>query len=126
MTGLHRLATNAPMYRTARTRARPPQTVRLPRRVPLSRLKGATPTRAAVQRAQLRQVGQEGERELLSNAGDGAQEVVLLPPHWTLAQSLPQPLVQVVQLPLKPCNVSLNAGTDGDGGGGAQAVLLRD
>ena len=24
MTGLHRLATNAPMYRTARTRARPP------------------------------------------------------------------------------------------------------
>ena len=48
MTGLWRLATNAPMYRTARTRARPPQTVRFPRRVPLSRLKGATPTKAAI------------------------------------------------------------------------------
>ena len=47
MTGLKRLATNALMYRGARTRARPPQTVRLPRRVPLSRLKGATLTRAA-------------------------------------------------------------------------------
>ena len=48
MTGLWRLATNAPMYKAARTRARPPQTVRLPLRVPLSRLKGATPTRAAI------------------------------------------------------------------------------
>ncbi len=32
----------------ARTRERPPQTVRWPLRVPLSRLKGATPTRAAI------------------------------------------------------------------------------
>ena len=48
MAGLKRLAVSAPMYRAARTRARPPQTVRLPRRVPLSRLKGATPTRAAI------------------------------------------------------------------------------
>ena len=37
---------DAPMYRAARTRARPPQTVRWPRRVPLSRLKGGpTPSR---------------------------------------------------------------------------------
>ncbi len=35
------------MYTAARTWARPPQTVRVPRRVPLSRGKGATPTRAA-------------------------------------------------------------------------------
>ena len=34
MTGLQRVATRAPMYREARTRARPPQTVRLPRRAP--------------------------------------------------------------------------------------------
>ena len=34
----------------ARTRARPPQIVRLPRSLPLSRLKGATPTRAAIAR----------------------------------------------------------------------------
>ena len=38
----------AAMYRTARTGARPPQTMRLPRMVPLSRFMGATPTRAAI------------------------------------------------------------------------------
>ena len=48
----------------------------------------------AVQRAQLRQIGQEGEGELFSNAWDGAQEVVLLSPHGTLTESLPQPLVK--------------------------------
>ena len=36
------------MYKAARIRARPPHTVRLPRSVPLSRLKGATPTKAAI------------------------------------------------------------------------------
>ena len=79
----------------------------------------------AVQRAQLRQIGQESERELLSHAGNGAQEVILLSPYGTLTKSLPQSLVQVVRLLLQPCNVSVDAGTDGDGGG-AQAVLLRD
>ncbi len=48
------------MYRAARTRARPPKTVRVPRRVPLSRLKGAAPNSAGdltgVQGAQLRQL----------------------------------------------------------------------
>jgi hypothetical protein len=43
MTGFRRVATSVPMYRTARTGARPPQ-IRLPRRVPLSRARGATPT----------------------------------------------------------------------------------
>ena len=43
----------------------------------------------AVQGAQLRQVGQKGEGDLLSNAGDGAQEVVLLPPYGTLTEGLP-------------------------------------
>ena len=32
------------MYRAVRTDARPPQTIRLPRSVPLSRASGATPT----------------------------------------------------------------------------------
>ena len=41
----------------------------------------------AVQGAQFRQVGQEGERELLSNAGDGAQEVVLLTPYGADGES---------------------------------------
>src|SRR5262249_39893861 len=48
MSGLRRLATNAAMYKTARTGARPPQMVRLPAHVPLSRFNGATPTRAAI------------------------------------------------------------------------------
>ena len=44
----------------------------------------------AVQRAQLRQIGQESERELLSHAGNGAQEVILLSPYGTMTKSLPQ------------------------------------
>ena len=36
------------MYNTVRTCARPPQIVRRPRRVPLSQLRGATPTKAAI------------------------------------------------------------------------------
>ena len=47
------------------------------------------------------------------------REIILLSPHRTLAESLPQPFVQVVQLLLQPCNVSLDTGTDGDGGGAA-------
>ena len=46
-----------------------------------------------VQGAQLRQVRQKGEGDLLSNAGDGAQEVVLFPPYGTLTESLPQVLI---------------------------------
>ena len=70
-------------------------------------------------------MGQKGEEELFSHAGDGAQEVILLSPYGTLTESLTQAIVQIVQLLLEPCNVSLDAGTDGNGGG-AQAVLLRD
>jgi hypothetical protein len=40
MTGLKRAATSAPIERTARICARPPQTVRFPRNVPLSRFRG--------------------------------------------------------------------------------------
>lgn len=51
MSGLWRVATRAPMYRTALTGALPPHTSRFPtsrfpRKVPESRLKGATPTSA--------------------------------------------------------------------------------
>ena len=45
---LYRTATSVLMYKAARTWARPPHVVRVPRRVPLSRLNGATPTRAAM------------------------------------------------------------------------------
>ena len=47
-TGLCLIPTGTAMYSAARTRARPPQTIRLPRRVPPSRFSGATPTSAAI------------------------------------------------------------------------------
>ena len=40
----------------------------------------------AIQRTQLRQIGQQSEGELLPYAGNGAEQVVLLTPHWTPAQ----------------------------------------
>ena len=129
MTGLWRLAVSAPMYRAPRTRARPPQTVRLPRRVPLSRVEGSHTNQGSdlttVQRAQLRQVCQESQRaKLFSHAGNSAQEILFLSPHRTLVQSLPQFLIQVVQLLLQPGYVSLDARTEGSGGS-VQAVFLR-
>ena len=48
MTGLRLIATREHMYRTARTGDRPPQIIRRPRSLPLSRLNGATPTSAAI------------------------------------------------------------------------------
>ena len=45
---IERTATTAAMYNVARIWARPPQTVRFPRHVPLSRFSGATPTNAAI------------------------------------------------------------------------------
>ena len=71
----------------------------------------------AVQGAQFRQVSQQSEGKLLSQAGDEPQEVVLLTPYGTLAESLPQVLVQVLQILLQPADTGLNAGTDGDVGG---------
>ena len=52
-----------------------------------------------VQRAQLRQVCQESQRELFSHAGNSAQEILSLSPHRTLVQSLPQFLIQVRPTP---------------------------
>ena len=79
--------------------------VRLPRRVPLSRLKGA---RSPDQRSAdgpaclIRHVGKQSKGELFSYAGHSAQQVILLPPHRTTAKGLPQPPVQVVPLLFQP------------------------
>ena len=69
-------------------------------------------------------MGQESEGELLTHAGDGAQDVILLSPHRTLTESLPQPFVNVVELLLEPGDVGLNAGPDG-ADGAPKPVLLR-
>src|SRR5260370_6687079 len=50
MTGFFLLATRGAMKRAVRTTGRPPPIERRPRIVPLSRLIGATPTRAAILR----------------------------------------------------------------------------
>ena len=50
MAGLWRVAVRVGMYRALRRLARPPMTMRRPRKVPLSRLTGATPTRLAMRR----------------------------------------------------------------------------
>ena len=44
------MAVKVGMYRAVRTLARPPMTMRRPRKQPLSRLIGATPTKAAILR----------------------------------------------------------------------------
>ena len=53
--------------------ARPPQMTRVPRRVPLSLAKGATPTRAEIsppgEGAELGEFGQEGEGDGRANPG---------------------------------------------------------
>ena len=48
ITGLKVRAVSAAMYKVQRTEARPPRIERLPRLLPLSRLKGASPTRALI------------------------------------------------------------------------------
>src|SRR3984957_12346272 len=48
MTGLERTAATTAIYRTRRTWARPPQIQRLPCKLPLSRLKSASPASAAI------------------------------------------------------------------------------
>ena len=50
MRGLRRIAVRVAMNRTRRTEPRPPRIMRRPRSVPLSRLNGARPTRAAMRR----------------------------------------------------------------------------
>src|SRR5688572_28976967 len=54
MAGFQRMAVRAAMYRTLRTFLLPPAMARWPREAPLSRLTGATPTRAATRRRVVR------------------------------------------------------------------------
>ena len=77
-----RVADSVAMYRTLRSCRLPPHTLRLPRNVPLSRLKGATQRRdlLAVQIAQLKQPGNDGGTQHRSHAGNATQQLGALPP----------------------------------------------
>jgi hypothetical protein len=70
--GLLRAPATVAIYRTRRTWARPPQIQRLPRMLPLSRLKDARPASAAIclrfEHAQFGQLGQQSAREHLTGS----------------------------------------------------------
>src|SRR5438128_12045806 len=108
------------MYSTARTAARPPQQVRAPRRVPLSRFSGATPTKAAIllaiQRAQLWQVRQQGPAQHGPYPRHALQQIILGSPQGTLLEVLAQLLIQLFQARLQPGDVRCNVGLDRGGG----------
>jgi hypothetical protein len=92
MTGFQRTATMVAMYRTERSSARPPQTWWVPRKRPLSRLKGATPASAAiltpVELPELRQLSKQRAREHRPYAGHAAQQFLLGTPPGARPQQL--------------------------------------
>jgi hypothetical protein len=116
------------MYSAARTRALPPQTARLPRWGPLSRLKGGHSDQGSdllpAQCAQLPRLGQQRHGYLFTNAGSTAQEFVLFPPYRAAADRSPKVAFQILQLLFQPCDVTLDAGTHLRYGP-AHPVLLR-
>ena len=124
--GLKRVATRVAIYRAARTCALPPHTLRLPRRVPLSRLSGATPTRLA---ACLRpKVPSSGMAASIVKESTGPTPGTLLrrlsrSRHRGWCEGSPQGIVQVPQLPLQIGDM----GPDSlayRGGSSAEPVLL--
>src|SRR5262245_31371061 len=107
--GLRCVATRAAMYRPARTGARPPHTNRLPFRVPLSRAKRATPTRArdlfAVQRAELWQVTDERAAQDGTDPGRAAQPISFRAPDWAALDRAVEIGLHLAQPALKPAYV---------------------
>ena len=48
-------------------------------------------------------------RNMLTHPGKGAEQIVLLPPHWTPKQCLPVTFVQAFELPFQPVDVALHS-----------------
>src|SRR3712207_2250771 len=89
MAGLRRMAGRVGLYSAARTLARPPITMRRPRRVPLSRLTGAMPARLAMRRRSRvpssgliapRSTGDQRAGGGLADAGHGGEQVLARAP----------------------------------------------
>src|SRR3954469_15944896 len=103
------MPTSAPMYRTERTWARPPQMVRCPRSVPLSRFRGATPTSAAIcLRFSLPSSGNSARRVVATTRptpGYAAQQVVFLAPDRAFANRCGQVIVDLLEPLPKPLHV---------------------
>ena len=107
--GFQRVATSIPLYNAARTTARPPQgsgacrggdhcpgSKEPPRRGRQSVSVSVCPVPAAGP------LGQQGHQYLLTHAGDGPQQVILLPPRRTLQDLIAKFSVQVVALLFEP------------------------
>src|SRR5947209_8146693 len=100
------------MYNTVRTCARPPHIVRRPRRGPLSPLRGATPTKAAIccrvsvpQRGEFQQqrAGTHGP-----NALGTLQYIVVFPPQGAGPEHRLEVVVQRGDTRIEPRNRGLN------------------
>src|SRR5215217_1495692 len=122
MVGLKRVvATRAPMYKAARTRARPPHTARRPRRVPESRFKGATPTRAARRfRSSVPSSGSSASSVLASTGPTPG--TLLSKASFSRLDRLVQITFDALKFPLQPPHVRLDALLHGFARRGAEAV----
>ena len=123
---IRRMAVRVGMYRALRTLARPPRTMRRPRKVPLSRLTGATPTRLAIsapiEGAEFGQLGDQGAGRGLADARDRGEQVLDGAPGGAGAHGVVEIGLDLAQLLLQPGEVARRAGGRGVGrgaGGGA-------
>ena len=106
ITELYRMATNAAMYRAARTCPRSPHALRFPR-VPLPRLKGAAPTKAAIS-PRVRALGSgspEGHGQDRSHSRIALGQLVSVSPHERGAYEVSQIRVRIL---LQPADVLLS------------------
>src|SRR6266481_7394070 len=128
MTGLERTAATTAIYRTRRTWARPPQIQRLPRKLPLSRLKGASPTSAAIcLRLSAPSSGKCASRVVESTfptPGTEPEQLVALAPDRGLADQTGEFVVEPGEPLFQPADVLINAFVDHLGRIGP-AILFR-
>jgi hypothetical protein len=109
------------MESAVRTCRRPPQMARVPRQVPLSRVSGARPTRAATCWPEpwpsagrwASKVGEQGKRDGRPDARHTAQELVAFAPQRAGAQGLVQLPIQLLESLLQPGDVRGDLGAYG-------------
>src|SRR5919202_992329 len=127
MTGCQRVAVRAAVYRAARTLGRPPQTLRLPRQVPLSQFRGATPTRAASGLWPSRpSSGSSASRVALTTGpipGTLRSRSACSAPEGAAAHPPAEVLIDPVQPLAQPSEVLLDVLADGGWGTRAAALL---
>ena len=116
MAGLARMAATVAMYSTRLTWARPPQMQRLPRKVPLSRLKRRQTSESgnlfAGQCSQLRQMSKQSDRQHRSNPRHRPEQLVALAPDRGRADQIRQFIIEARQPLFQPTDVLIDASAD--------------